>query len=120
LWIVYGAIAILLGLAAKSSSEGLAYLNFLFGAMFLISGIQVLYGKASQVIGSGITCLLLAAGTVVSYLALAQHADDVGGRIPSWLTNSFVLNAAILGLAGILAIMGDAQYRQWVQHKKTR
>lgn len=117
LWIVYGGLAILGGVLTLQASEGrrwvvvvLAFGGFqiVFGAAFLITGIQVLLGKASSVFASGIVCLILGALALLGGLAS-------GGVFASSLAAMIILGSAgLLIAAGSLAIVGNDAYKQWI------
>ncbi len=119
LWILYGALGLLGGLTTLGSGAA-SYGQIIFALAFIITGIQVLMGKASGLMGSGIACLLLAAlGALAAWFlhAAADYAHASGGRnvagALSWVYIVIMINSALLATAGILAIIGNAKYKEW-------
>jgi hypothetical protein len=113
LWIVYGAIGLLGGIASVTVSRGPGIGQIIFGAAFLITGIQVLMGKASQIMGSGVVCILLGGLQLLAFASLVNSLGELGGAVPSWITTVVLINGGVLITAGILAIVGNGRYKQW-------
>ena len=107
LWMIYGGLGLIGGLAAAAISGGKAGLpQLVFAAAFVVTGVQVLLGKASQLIGSGVVCILLG----VMALAIVGLASSI---MPGWIGLLVMLNSALLIVAGILAIVGNGAYQRW-------
>lgn len=80
--------------------------QIIIGFAFLLSGIQVLLGKASNVIGAGVACILL--GVIgLSIGALFWIVPGGAGLL-------FTVNSCILILSGILASTGNSAYLAWL------
>jgi hypothetical protein len=113
LWIIYGALGLLGGLTTVGSGASVAYGQIIFALAFIITGIQVLMGKASGLLGSGIACLFLAGlGALGAWFAQAA-AEYARGSVASWVYVVIVINSGVLATAGILAIVGNAKYKAW-------
>ena len=112
LWIIYGAFGLIGGLSTIAVSKGTGGTQLFIAAIFIISGIQVLMGKASGLMGTGITCIVLAALGLFAVFALNGLN---GGRaaFPGWVATIVMVNSGILMLSGILAIVGNGNYKAW-------
>jgi hypothetical protein len=112
LWIVYGAFGLLGGIRTMSQNTGAAGTQLVIAAIFIISGIQVMMGKASGLMGTGITCIVLAAfGLLAIYFV-----NSAGGSrpvFPGWVMIIVFVNSGILVTSGILAIIGNDKYKAW-------
>ncbi len=120
LWIMYGSVGVLAGIMTAQISPPAAGPQILFGLAFLITGIQVWLGKAAQILGSGIACIVLGA---IGLLLLWMMGGVLGGgvlRVPTWVTSLAMFNNLLLIVAGILAIVGSSPYKQWVASKTRR
>jgi hypothetical protein len=114
LWIIYGALGLLGGLssiAAHASGPGIG--QIVIALAFIITGIQVLMGKASSLLGSGIACLLLAGVGVFAALTLQRAASAGLGHVADWIFVVIMINCALLATAGVLAIVGNTKYKSW-------
>src|SRR5215468_5176799 len=93
LWIIYGALGLLGGLstiAAHASGPGIG--QIVIALAFVITGIQVLMGKASSLIGSGIACLLLAGVGLFVALTLQHAASEGLGQVAGWIYVAIMIN----------------------------
>lgn len=113
LWMIYGALALGSGALALAGGGKIGVMNLVFGAAFLITGIQVLMGKASQLIGSGVVCIVLGTLQTIGFFLLVGSLGRAAMWIPGWLVAIVVINSVVLILAGILAIVGNAAFRNW-------
>jgi hypothetical protein len=113
LWIVYGVLGLVSGGHALMTHGGAAAITqVVFALAFLITGIQVLMGKASGLFGSGIACLLLAALGVLSVYLMPTTPEEAKAGA-GWVSIAILINSGVLALAGILAIAGNAKYKEW-------
>jgi len=112
LWIIYGAFGLLGGLSTIAVSKGTGGTQLAIAAIFIISGIQVLMGKASGLMGTGIVCIILAA---LGLFAVYSLNGAVGGQVvlAGWVMTIVLVNSGILALSGILAIVGNTSYKEW-------
>lgn len=111
LWIIYGSIGILGGLASMKAG-GFAYGNLIFGIAFLATGIQTLMGKTPSVLGAGIACLVLGGlGLIVMVMLMGGGLHHM--RMAGILFGIVLVNSGLLITAGILAIVGNARYKAW-------
>jgi hypothetical protein len=112
LWIIYGAFGLLGGLSTISASKGTGATQLAIAAIFIISGIQVLMGKASGLMGTGIVCIVLAG---LGLFAVYSINGAIDGRtmFPGWVMTIVMVNSGILMLSGILAIVGNTKYKEW-------
>src|ERR1700704_5058440 len=112
LWIIYGAFGLLGGLTIIAASKGTGATQLAIAAIFIISGIQVLMGKASGLMGTGIVCIVLAG---IGLFAIYSINSALGERsmFPGWVMTIVMINSGILVTSGILAIVGNAKYKEW-------
>jgi hypothetical protein len=134
LWIVFGALSVLgvlllLALAfvvagapgprprgAEAEAAGVVcglILGGLFGAAFIFVGVQTVRGTAKDTLGNGIGSIIFAA------LALLATIFNLAvGQVPQAVGN--LITCVGLMVAGILALVGRADYRAWKQvHEAT-
>lgn len=111
LWIIYGSLSVLGGLASLRAGA-FSYFNLSVGVAFVTAGIQTLTGKVSSVLATGITCLVLGGLGVLVMLALMGGA--LGHvRVVGFLVVVILINTSILVTAGSLALVGNKRYKAW-------
>jgi hypothetical protein len=122
MWIAYGCLMLLnvvvtLGLSGQPPAPAAAgpqppavgssggCLGILFGIGFFVAGVQSLRGTARDTLGNSIGSFVIGAlGVGVGGLFLAW--GNIGAVIP-------IVAGACLIVAGILALMGRADYKRW-------
>jgi hypothetical protein len=113
-WTAVGGLTVLnllVSLLSSGSSAGgaaLALVAAIFGAGFLVVGIQTLLGKAESTLANGIGSIGLA---VLFVLPLVLVAELLPSTAIGWAL-AVVIPAGLL-LAGVLAIAGREPYRAW-------
>lgn len=113
LWIIYGALGILGGLTSIGVSKVMGISQTCIGAAFLITGIQVLMGKATSVLASGIVCVILAAVGLLGVMMLMSAMPRGAGGFGAMFLPIVLLNSALLLTSGILAIVGNGKFKAW-------
>jgi hypothetical protein len=121
LWVIIGGL-ILVGNAinvfvALNMAEGrgsvlgpvmcASLLVALFGGAFIWVGVQSITGTAPGVIGNAVGSIILGAVVFASGLAAG-----IGGNVP-WVIIITSIEAAVLILAGILALLCHNEYKEW-------
>lgn len=109
LWIVFGGLGVL-GQALSLVGGGFqarSLISLAISVAFVIAGIQTISGKAKDTLGNGIGSIVLGGlGLIlilVAMAALGLHYVVLIG----------LLNSGGLVLAGILALVGRAGYKEW-------
>ena len=109
LWIVFGGLG-LLGQLMSLASGGFGtrgILGLVISVAFVVAGIQTISGKAKDTLGNGIGSIVLG-GLALLLIMLAAAAVGL-----HWTVLLGMLNSGGLVLAGILALVGRAAYREW-------
>ena len=129
-WIVFGSLLLLSGTVigiiltnrpmqvdnpTPGLFTGMCFLFFaaLFGAGFIFVGVQSVRGTAPGTLGNGIGSLIFGVLNLAGGIAQAKNGETVAALI------SFVCVAGLWG-AGILALVGGADYRRWREAHKPR
>jgi hypothetical protein len=129
-WIVFGSLLLLSGtiigiilsnrpVPADKPAEGVFggvcffFFAALFGAAFIFVGVQSVRGTAPGTLGNGIGSIVFGVLNLAGGIAQAKNGEAVAALI------SFVCVAGLLG-AGILALVGGADYRRWREAHKPR
>jgi hypothetical protein len=107
LWMLFGALGLVGGLAGLAmGAKGGSVFQLAIAAAFLITGVQVLMGKASSILVSGIACIVLGGVTMLLVLMVARY-------MPGVLMAIATFNSLVLIVAGILACVGNRNYKRW-------
>ena len=118
LWIVYGVlqlVGIVLNMLSPPVNLPQIGCTLLFGIAFLFVGYQTVTGTAKDTLGNAIGSLIL--GLLVALLAVMILAGgqqlQIDPRVRLAAAISAALSAALLIVAGVLALAGRADYRAW-------
>jgi hypothetical protein len=136
IWLVFGALILIasaINLLTASSTPGGetrvggiagAIFNAFIGAVFVHVGVQSMRGTAKDTLGNGIGSLIfgLLAGGYGALLLLAAVAVGglPGGTILWVLAGIQIICTVALLAAGILALVGRADYKAWRRAEKSR
>jgi hypothetical protein len=136
IWIVFGCLILLnaavnllltLGLAAADGAQAAGgtcpvLLGVLFGAVFILVGVQSTRGTAKDTLGNGIGSIIfgLINGGFGALLIAGGIAAGSAGLIAVILGGISLLGGIGLLVAGVLALAGRGEYKAWQRAQTDR
>lgn len=119
LWIVYGCLGLISSVAnlatgGQNANPATPICSVLVALAFLITGVQTVTGKVSDLLGAGIASIIL--GLITGAAGVFLLVSAKGNQVPQFaylLLMVIGLLAILLISAGFLVIAGRTQFLEW-------